>query len=63
MHLDPAPKELNLGAEAVTVPMDRLHGWAVVEATVNGKRPFRFVLDTGAPSLASFTQVAEMASV
>lgn len=49
--LDPAPKELKLGSEAVTMPMFRYHGWAVVEARVNGKGPFRFVIDTGAPGM------------
>ena len=49
--LDPAPRELKLGDSPVSIPMQRYHGWAVVEALVNGKGPYLFVIDTGAPGL------------
>ena len=48
---DPSPKELKLGADAVSVPMERFDGWAIVEALIDGKGPYRFVIDTGAPGL------------
>ena len=35
-------------AQAVTIPIDDLAGILVVKATVNGKGPYHFVLDTGA---------------
>ena len=34
-RLDPAPKELRLSAESVSLPMERYLGWAVVE--IQGK--------------------------
>jgi hypothetical protein len=48
---DPSPKELKLGADSVSVPMERFDGWAIVKALINGKGPYRFVIDTGAPGL------------
>jgi len=48
---DPSPKELKLGADSVSVPMERFDGWAIVEALIDGKGPYRFVIDTGAPGL------------
>ena len=48
---DPSPKELKLGADSVSVPMERFEGWAIVEALIDGQGPYRFVIDTGAPGL------------
>jgi len=48
---DPSPRELKLGAATESVPMERFDGWAIVQALVNGKGPYRFVIDTGAPGL------------
>lgn len=48
MKLDPAPRELILPPDGATVPMLRHLAWAVVEARVNGRGPFQFVVDTGA---------------
>jgi hypothetical protein len=48
---DPSPKELKLGADSVSVPMERFDGWAIVEALIDGKGPYRFLIDTGAPGL------------
>ena len=48
---DPSPRELKLAAHSVSVPMERFDGWAIVKALINGKGPYRFVIDTGAPGL------------
>ena len=57
--LEPAPKELKLGGGAVTVPMHRYNGWAVIDAKVNGNGPFKFILDTGAPGMFVDSRFAE----
>ena len=58
-RLDPAPKELRLSADSVSLPMERYLGWAVVEALVNGNGPYRFLIDTGAPGIFVRTELVE----
>lgn len=58
-RLDPAPKELRLSADSVSLPMERYLGWAVVEAFVNGNGPYRFLIDTGAPGVLVRSELVE----
>lgn len=58
-RLDPAPKELRLSADSVSLPMERYLGWAVVEAFVNGNGPYRFLIDTGAPGIVVRSELVE----
>ncbi|MEE8170761.1 MAG: aspartyl protease family protein, partial [Phycisphaerae bacterium] len=51
MGPDPAPKSTHLSQDSVNVTMHRYHNWPVVEAKVNGRGPYRFIIDTGAPGL------------
>lgn len=44
----PAPQEIVLPPSAVKVPMLRYERLPLIEVTINGKGPFRLVLDTGA---------------
>lgn len=44
----PVPASIKLPQDGVTVPMQDLGGRPVVELKINGKGPYRFILDTGA---------------
>ena len=44
----PAPARIEVPRDGVTVPMQDMGGRPVVELTINGKGPYRFILDTGA---------------
>lgn len=44
--------------EAAKIPGEIRDGWVIVEATVNGRGPFRFILDTG----ANFSAITEAAA-
>jgi hypothetical protein len=44
----PEPASIQVPAEGVTVPMQDLEGRPVIDLKVNGKGPYRFILDTGA---------------
>lgn len=51
MHLGPhvpAPTSIQVPRGGVTIPMQDMGGRPVVELKINGKGPYRFVLDTGA---------------
>ncbi|MCP4246660.1 MAG: PDZ domain-containing protein [bacterium] len=41
------------------MPMQRYLGWAVVDALIDGKGPYKFVVDTGAPGLFVSSRLAE----
>jgi len=47
-HEMPPPAKVALGAAEVVVPMDSFGGRPVVSLLLNGRGPYRFVLDTGA---------------
>jgi hypothetical protein len=47
-HRAPAPSAIHVPEEGASVPMLDWGGRPVVEATINGKGPYRFILDTGA---------------
>jgi hypothetical protein len=44
----PVPANIEVPQDGVTVPMQDMGGRPVVELKINGKGPYRFVLDTGA---------------
>src|ERR1700739_3903465 len=44
----PAPANIEVPQDGVTVPMQDMGGRPVVEIKINGKGPYRFILDTGA---------------
>jgi hypothetical protein len=44
----PVPASIKIPRDGVTVPMQDMGGRPVVELKINGKGPYRFVLDTGA---------------
>jgi hypothetical protein len=44
----PVPSSIGVPRDGVTVPMQDMGGRPVVELKINGKGPYRFVLDTGA---------------
>ena len=44
----PVPSSIEVPRDGVTVPMQDMGGRPVVELEINGKGPYRFVLDTGA---------------
>jgi hypothetical protein len=51
MHVGPrvpAPANIEVPQDGVTVPMQDMGGRPVVELKINGKGPYRFILDTGA---------------
>ena len=54
-----APRPVSQGAGAFTVPFDSSNDLIVVSAKLDGKGPFRLVLDTGATGHAISPQVAE----
>ena len=44
----PVPSSIEVPSDGVTVPMQDMGGRPVIELKINGKGPYRFVLDTGA---------------
>lgn len=48
VRLENAPESSRLPMQPVSVPMKTDHGLPVIEATINGKGPYKFVFDTGA---------------
>ena len=44
----PAPTRIQVPIDGVTVPMQDMEGRPVIDLEVNGKGPYRFILDTGA---------------
>src|SRR5215471_6745999 len=44
----PVPTGIEVPRNGVTVPMQDTEGRPVVELKINGKGPYRFILDTGA---------------
>lgn len=44
----PVPATIKIPGDSVTVPMQDMGGRPVVELKINGKGPYRFILDTGA---------------
>jgi len=54
-----APAHLDVPAAGVTLPMQSLGGRPVVEVTIEGKGPYRFILDTAASSNVIDTALQE----
>lgn len=48
----PVPTGIEIPQDGVTVPMQDMGGRPVVELKINGKGPYRFILDTGALTTA-----------
>jgi hypothetical protein len=48
VHMSPMPVAVEVPAAGVTLPMQDVGGRPVVEVRINGKGPYRFILDTGA---------------
>jgi Aspartyl protease len=48
LHMSPPRAHVDLGVAKTAVPMQFFHGLPVVNVFINGKGPFKFVLDTGA---------------
>jgi hypothetical protein len=44
----PAPASIQVPRDGVTVPMQDMEGRPVIDLKINGKGPYRFILDTGA---------------
>jgi len=44
----PVPARISVPPDGITVPMQDMGGRPVVELKINGKGPYRFILDTGA---------------
>jgi predicted aspartyl protease len=55
----PAPRETVLPDHPVEVPMHRLNMLPAVDLTINGRGPFRLVVDTGAAGVIIRRQLAE----
>lgn len=47
------PDDTRIGAPAVTFPLDLTDGVLTIEARLNGRGPYRFILDTGGHSIVS----------
>ena len=62
-RLDQAPKQTILAAERVELPTVFLKGMPYVELKVNGRGPYRFLVDTGAATTAVSPRVAREAQV
>ena len=56
----PAPQQSVIPAAGVRVPMLRFHRLPLVEATIDGKGPFRMIVDTGAAGVVLQQSVAEL---
>jgi Aspartyl protease len=48
LHMNPPPPHVDLGVAKTAVPMEAFHGLPVVNVGINGKGPYKFILDTGA---------------
>jgi predicted aspartyl protease len=44
----PVPASIQVPGDGITVPMQDMEGRPVIDVKINGKGPYRFVLDTGA---------------
>lgn len=55
----PAPQESILPSEPVDVPMHRFRRLPAIDATINGRGPFRLIVDTGAAGLILSRELAE----
>lgn len=51
----PPPAHIQVPTDGASIPMQDLDGWPVIELRINGKGPYRFLLDTG----ATITMVSE----
>lgn len=45
----PLPAHIEVPPDGANIPMQDMGGWPVIELRINGKGPYRFLLDTGAP--------------
>lgn len=55
----PAPQESILPSEPVDVPMHRFRRLPAIDATINGRGPFRLIVDTGAAGLILSRELAD----
>lgn len=55
----PAPAESVIPVDPVEVPMHRFNRLPAIDATINGKGPFRLVVDTGAAGLVLKDEIAQ----
>lgn len=62
-RLDQAPKQTILAADRVELPATFMHGFACVDLQINGKGPYRFIVDTGVEGMGVSTRVAREAGL
>lgn len=55
-----APPDWTLRGPSTTVPLDLRNGVLTIAATVNGRGPFRFILDTGGHAIVSPALAAQL---
>jgi hypothetical protein len=55
---DQPPKQTILGAERVELPATFINGFACVDLQINGKGPYRFIVDTGVEGMGVSTRVS-----
>ncbi len=58
-HSDERPQRVELAASEIGVPIRMERGRPVVEATIEGRGPYRFVLDTGAGGTVLSSELAQ----
>lgn len=55
----PAPEESVIPNDPVEIPMHRFNRLPAIDATINGKGPFRLIVDTGAAGLVLESEIAK----
>lgn len=62
-RLDQAPKQTILEADRVELPTTFIQGVPYVDLQINGKGPYRFMVDTGSVGMSVSTRVAREAGI
>lgn len=55
----PPPESVELGSAELSVPMDASGGRPIVEVTIGGKGPYRFIVDSGAAGVVLTDELAD----
>lgn len=59
----PVPRSIEVPKDGVTIPMQNMGGRPVVELKINGKGPYRFILDTGATTTVVSDELSQELSL
>lgn len=62
-RLDQPPRETILAVERVELPATFIGGFACVDLSINGKGPYRFIVDTGVEGMGVSARVAQEAGL